>query len=199
MRSSTLGSATDKRSSSAPPGFDLQRDGTSLQYQRRLELAGCRLLEWCDLQRCDIKKAAGTADEMGKLLILYLQHLYDSRHAFWWAPHSVLYVQTRWRSLKGHLRAAWDSVSTWKMTQPIRSRVPFRLELVQAACYAATLHTTSLDVKRAPMWWALVVVLHLAFFGLLRPKETCQLQVGHVMAPGPGTFRAMSCAVLTVL
>jgi len=179
--------------------LDLQRDRTSVQYQQRLHMAGARLLQWCLLTCCSLENAAKDPQQINDLLILYLQHLYDRGKAFWWGPHSILYVQTRWRSLKGHLRQAWDSVSTWKMEQPVRSRVPFRYELVQAVSYAAVLHAVALDCEKAALWWSLAVVLRLGFFGLLRPKEICQMRIGHVVTPGPGVFRSLSCVVLSII
>jgi hypothetical protein len=181
------------------PCLDLQRDRTTVQYQRRLDLAGDKLLSWCRSCSVALEAFAENPRAMNDLLTRYLQTLYDGGAAFWWGPHSVLYVQTRWRHLKAQLRPSWDSISTGKLQRPVRSRIPFRLELVQAVSYLAVLHALHMEPFEAPLWWAFAVIWKIGFFGFLRPKEICSLRAAHVLTPGPGTFRSLNCVVLTVL
>ncbi len=69
--------------------LDLQRDRTSVQYHRRLEIAGSALLLWCEANRCDLEATSQDPHAVNDLLINHLQHLYDRNKTFWWGPHSI--------------------------------------------------------------------------------------------------------------
>ena len=136
---------------------------------------------------------------MNKLLASYLQALYDENSAYWWGVHAILYVQNRWRSLKTQLREAWDSAFTWRMSMPVVSRIPIRLEVVQALTYAAFLFGAIYDEGRLDLWFRFGALLRFVFFGLLRPKELFGMCVNHVMVPKKGAHAFLTCAVASVL
>ena len=135
---------------------------------------------------------------MSTLLADYLQVLYDEGAAYWWALHAVLFVQTEWRSLRGSLTKAWDSVSTWRLHMPVSSRIPLRYELIQALCFASILFGSQFEPSLAPFWFGFAGVLRFAFFGLLRPKELYTLRIADVLVPRPGTHSLLKCAVATI-
>ena len=132
--------------------LDLQKDRLSPAYRNRLEAAGERFRRWCELRGTVLEHQAAHPQHVVPLLVDYLQVLFDQGVAYWWALHAVLYVQTEWRELRGHLTQAWDSVATWRMHLPVTSRVPLRLELLRALCYAAAVHVLVLDPPRCCFW-----------------------------------------------
>jgi hypothetical protein len=181
-----------------PSPLNLQTDRLSVPYRERLASAGARFLAWCVYHHIDVVAAAASADDMNRILVPYLQHAYDVGLAYWMAPHTVLFVQTEWRGLKGHLRLSWDSVATWRLTQPVRSRVPLRVEVMIALCYVGLVKALVLDPARSPLWLAFASLLRLGFFGLFRPKELFNLRGENLMVPRPGTHARLQCVVASI-
>ena len=66
---------------------------------------------------------------------------------------------------------------------PVSSRVPVRLEIVEALAYVACLFALHFDSRLAPFWIRFAACLRFAFFGLLRPKELFRMQNKHIMVP----------------
>lgn len=110
---------------------------------------------------------------MNELLVVYLQHLFDSCRALWFDEHAVLATHTRWRSLKGKLRRAWDSISACRMSQPITSRVPIPKRILDEFSYYAVICAMSGDAALRPLWWCFTVRLRVSFEAPLRPRDFC--------------------------
>ena len=178
--------------------LDLQKDRLSAPYRERLDVAGERLTRWCQRNGRPLEDLVLEPPALLSALVRYLQILFDEGAAYWWALHAVLFLQTRYRQLRGHLTVAWDSIGTWRMHLPVQSRVPLRVELVCALSYAAVLHGCCLDVPRCGLWLRFAAVLRLGFFALLRPKEIYRLLVGDVMVPRLGTHSLLQCVVATI-
>ena len=72
--------------------------------------------------------------EMNNFFENYLQMLYSSGLPLWRGTHTVLAVQTIFRVLRGKLRVARDSIMTWRLLPPVRSRVPLPAALLEGLC-----------------------------------------------------------------
>jgi len=93
------------------------------------------------------------------MLIEYIQTLFDRGRPLVLAKETVLAVQTLFRHLKGRLRPAWDSISSWRLREPVRSRVPMRIEFLIGLCRYGCLAAARLDQGRALLWLAWVTSL----------------------------------------
>jgi len=133
------------------------------------------------------------------LLVEYLQKLHDTGAPLWRGVHTILGVQTHFRRLKGRLRGAWDSIVTWRLQEPVRSRVPIPHGIMHALRAFGVLCAVKLEPHLAAEWWSFAVCVQVLFFGLLRPKELWGLQACHVKLPGPRSFMGTNAAVLTIV
>ena len=176
----------------------LQRDRLSLGYRRRLQIAFDKLSTWSEANDVSLRSALKTAADANRLLINYCQSCYDDGSAYWLALYAVLAVQTMIRPLKGALRGAWDSLQTWRLSMPVLSRVPLRLEVVEALSHYSIMAALSLDTGRGPQWLLLAALIRTFFFGLLRPKEFFGLEIADVRVPCAGAFRRLRSAVVVV-
>ena len=52
--------------------------------------------------------------ELERSLVDFIQSVYEAKGSFLRAKYSVLATQTVFRSLKGQLRLAWDSIESWE-------------------------------------------------------------------------------------
>ena len=91
---------------------NLQFSRISPAYRTRLVKAGSEFESWCLKHAEPVPVFVTNLPQLNKALITYIQMLYDSRRSHWWAPHTILAVQTLFREVKGHLRAAWSSRSS---------------------------------------------------------------------------------------
>jgi hypothetical protein len=136
---------------------------------------------------------------MNEVLILYLQHLFDSGKPLWVGKHAVLAVQTLFRPLKGKLRSAWDSIAAWRLQRPVSSRVPMRIEIMTALCHYSALAACKLDQARSALWMSFATVVRVGFFGLLRPKELFALTPSVIRLPTKVSFPSARVATITVV
>lgn len=154
-----------------PEHVDLQRDRLSHAYRARLRHAGQHFSWWCAKQGTTMTALSSRPAEMNNFLVKYLQMLYSSGLPLWRGTHTVLAVQTIFRSLCGKLRVAWKSTMTRRLLRPVRFRVPLPAALLEALCRYCILAALSLDAAHFLVWWNFAVMLHVGFFGLFRPKE----------------------------
>ena len=171
----------------APPR-NLQRDRLSVPYQERLKVAGEWFARWCARRELEMAVLSQNPKLMTGALVAYLQALYDHGFALWLGVHTVLWAQTEFRELKGQLRSAWDSVSSWRLSRPVTSRVPMPEAVMRALVCRGVLSATTMEKRCAHMWWNFSVVVPFAFFGLMRPQELFGLKKEHIRLPGPQSF-----------
>ena len=181
----------------APPR-NLQRDRLSVPYQERLKVAGEWFARWCARQELDMTALSQNPKLMTGALVTYLQALYDHGFALWLGVHTVLWAQTEFRELKGHLRSAWDSVSSWRLSRPVTSRVPMPEAVMRALVCWGVLSATTMEKRCAHMWWNFSVAVPFAFFGLMRPQELFGLKKEHIRLPGPQSFVQTQVGTATI-
>jgi len=188
------------RSRSGAPGLgvNLQDARLSAAYRARLGHAGIVLSAWALEHGIVLGGAAQSPHVMSELLIAFLQDLFDLKCAPWLGTHAVLFVQTRWRHLKGKLRGAWDSVAAWNLQRPVCSRTPFPVLLLVAVARFSVYAAVALEPWKADLWWPFGVALQAAFFGLLRPGELYRLRRRDVRLPGLRSLLAAPVAVFTI-
>lgn len=180
-------------------GRNLQRDRLSAPYRARLHDAASGFYQYCKRRGHSLRQLSKSASLTGDLLVDYVQTLYDNQKPLWVAKHAVLAMQTIFRHHRGHLRRAWDSIQSWQLERPIRSRVPLRPELLEAICTYAVLAALRFDRKRALVWWSFTVSLKVAFHGLLRPKELFNLRCSEIRLPQSRVFMDSWVSVITIL
>ena len=177
----------------------MQTDRLSVAYRRRLIVAGDKFLDWLSVRGRAPPEVLSSAAAANEALISFIQSCYDNGEALWVPTHAVLAMQTFVRPLKGRLRPAWDSISSWKLMLPVRSRTPVPRVVLEALRIFAVLAAVELDRPRAQLWWRFASVIGCGFWGLLRPKELFGLKRRHARVPGPLSLVADDVAVLTVL
>ena len=91
---------------------DLQATRRGLPYRRRLALAWSELSKFA--KSSGWPSPAGLARIANRLLVAFVQQQFDLGRNIGTARHAVLSVQYAHRSLKGHLREAWDSLESWQ-------------------------------------------------------------------------------------
>ena len=182
---------------SAP--FNLQDQRLSAGYRARLLEAGSLLVQFCQKQGVPPEAVLSQAKTANFVLVRFVQHLHNSRKPLWLATHAVLAVQNANRAMKGQLRPAWDSISSWRLSVPVRSRIPIDLNILKALFYFAICQALKYDPSRKHIWLAFAVCLRIGFFGLLRPKEWFTLQRLSVKTPSRILLSGSRVAVITVL
>ena len=178
--------------------LDLQSSRLSVAYRQRLNRAGSVLEQWARERGFSLATLEQDPQKMNDVLIRFLQELFELGAAVWVGTHAVLAVQTRWRGLKGLLRPAWDSIGSWRLQSPIRSRTPLPLCLLTLFCRFAVYSAVVAEPHDAAAWWGFGVVLRLAFRGLLRPKEAWNLVRRDVRLPGRLSLLGAPVGVLTI-
>ena len=179
-------------------GLNLQEARLSDAYRKRLVHSGKVLSAWASEQGLSLEDAALSGQTMSELLIRFLQDLFELGSASWIGIHAVLAAQTRWRHLKGQLRGAWDSVSSWSMLRPVCSRVPMPMVVVLALQRFAAFAATAFQPWKAHIWWPFAVAVLCAFHGLLRPGELWRLRAEDVRTPGLRSLLTAPVAVFTI-
>lgn len=179
---------------------NLKEERLGLHYRRRLATMMKELEFWAHMSGYPpLKKVAKNPESANSILVDFVQYLYSQGQAFWKAPHTVLAMQTQYLGLRGQLKAAWDSVASWRLMRPVTSRTPMPKMILDGLICTAVLAATSWGKHEAELWWAFAVTLQVVFFALLRPKEIWGLKVDHVRVPGDLSFANADVAVLTIL
>ena len=186
--------------SSAAP-LDLQDNRLSAGYRARLLDAGQLLVGFCHSTNVDPRDVLSRAEVANPTLVAFVQFLHDTRKPLWLATHAVLCVQIANRMMKGSLRPAWDSIASWRLTVPVKSRVPMDVNIMKALFYFALTQAFWYEPSRKRIWLGFAICLRAGFFALLRPKEWFSLQRKFVKTPfGSGTLLSGArVAVITVL
>eukprot|EP00972_Heterocapsa_arctica_P064067 9452776-Heterocapsa_arctica.AAC.1 len=73
---------------------NLQRDRLSPAYRSRLGHAAMEFCQYCRGRGVGIEKLKRSAELTSRLLVCYVQDLYDNGKAFWVGKHAVLAMQT---------------------------------------------------------------------------------------------------------
>ena len=132
--------------------------------------------DFCRGHKCSIPALARDVRVLTDMLIRFVSHLQANRRPLWLASDAILAMQTWGRTLKGQIKAAWDSVQSWKMMQPIKSRVPINHSILRAVAYASVMHATQLDRKNVLCWFSFSVCVRLGFTFCLDPKNSLTSQ-----------------------
>ena len=163
--------------------------------QRAMVKAASILLDWCWRQGIDFVLAINDIVLVNKILVSFVQFSYDHNSAPGIAVQGILAVQTRCRFLQGKLKAAWNSVSGWKLSKPIQSRVPIPARILDAMCNLCCIMAFSWDVCRSYFWMALNVALRTGYHALCRPKELIGFILRDLKLPSVVSFKYFpSCA-----
>ena len=173
-----------KKGAGAEGPGSLQEDRLSPAYKGRLLQAGRLFLAW--LARSGVAREQLWTDAalMNEVLISYVQGLFNGSSPLSLAVHTVLWVQTVHRPFKGRLRAAWDSVQSWRVKAPVVSRTPMPETVLRGFIAYGVMAALALEPSKAELWWRFLVLLQVGFHGLLRPKELLGLRRRHLKLPG---------------
>ena len=189
------------RRAAVRPSINLQQDRVSAGYRNRIGKAGALFVCWAGNQGIEPRLLAQLPEnvpELNRLLVGFAQHCWDTGKAEWTARYAILWFQLHFRSLKGHLRLAWDSLFSCKALEGVRSRVPMRIEIVGALSYFSVLAGCFLDPQNFLDWIAFGVAIRTAFAGLLRPAELFSLRRKSVLLPSRLAFRFLDVGVLSI-
>ena len=178
--------------------LDLQRDRLSAGYRLRLRKALSLLQSWVEGKGVPFLSLGADAFRTSQLLSDFSQFCYSTGRAYWVALYATLGVQTIWRQLRGNIRVAWDALQTWKLSRPVISRVPLRMEVITCLSHYALMASVWLDPGRAAVWATFAGILRLAFHGLMRPRELFDLKRGDIRLPSPGAFRNLQAGVIVI-
>ena len=138
---------------------NLQRSRLSAAYQRRLRLSLAVFSAWCARSSLNVDKLATDGRQMSQALVRFIQQGFDSGLSKSLVTHAVLAVQTQFRELKGHLRVAWDSLWSWQLLQPVRSRRPMSNLILESLCAVAALHAMELERSHMQLWLCFITCL----------------------------------------
>ena len=157
-------------------GLSLQRARLSEVYRVRLDRAGAFFCSWCLQAGAQLHTVVRDEHQINQVLVNFIQHVYDLKLAQWWALHALLWVQTEFRWLKGHLRSAWDSIASWRLLSPVRSRTPLPEPVLKAYVLFAVMAALKLETSSRDLWWRFAVLVQFGFHGLFRPAELLALR-----------------------
>ncbi len=173
----------------------------SLAYRQRLDLAVQHFVTWLEGQGLSLEDLLPDADAVNRVLVAYVQNVYDKGGAEWLGRYAILGIQDLNRDLRSKLRKAWDSMFAWHRLEGTKSRLPFRREVVQALCYFSILAALELDPGASVEWLLFGVILRTGFAALLRPQEIAGLATSHIKLPsGPEgrIFRSLTFGVIAI-
>jgi hypothetical protein len=151
MRKTAVGESSAPGSSSRPVA-DLQCDRVSLGYRLRRNKAVEALAVWLQGREVRFASLLFCVEELNFELVHYLQYLYDRGSAVWLGRYAILGLQDLNRDLRGKLRPAWDSVFSWHRLEGTQSRIPMRLEVMQALCHFSVVAALVLEPSAAVEW-----------------------------------------------
>ena len=157
---------------------------------QRYRVAYLSFVRWLAIQslpHIDVL-ADGRPSVFVEVLIAFLQTLYAEGRPISSGTYILCAIQYFHRHLHGQLRGAWQSVRTWRVSEPGELRRPIPLALARALAVAAA----------ARGWWALACGILLAFHCLLRPGELVALRRAQLRLPGDAVW-GVTCGVVTIL
>lgn len=145
---------------------NLQKTRVGSPYRARMLRAWRPFVAWCKLRGIHAPSCFLSAGPANDLLVIYIQLIFSRHEDFNQAKYLVLYVQTRWRHLKGKLRKSWDSVESWSSELPTGNRIPMPLVVHESLCQTAFLHAASLLHKSVAQAYMFVAMNVLSVWGL---------------------------------
>ena len=108
-----------------------------------------------------------------KLLVDYIQFLYDDKRSLTHAVYTVVGIQNHYHQLRRQLRPAWDSILSWKLEEPVSLRIPVPGPVCEALFRLCLLFAFVKEPHRSREWFDLGLGIRLGFHGMLRPGEFC--------------------------
>ncbi len=179
---------------------DLQRDRLSAGYRKTLDASFDRLTIWCTVQGRPLPETLeNDVAAINNLVVDHVQFLFREQYGLSAGRHAVLAVQTKFRSLRGRLTVAWDSIRSWEQLAPISLRVPMPALVLQAMFTFAMLTGFTSVGKAARDWISFGVGLITCFDGLLRPGEWALLTAGKALMPSSRLARINGRGLLTIV
>ena len=164
--------------------LDLQRSLHSAVYLQKLEdafLVFSRFALMMIANYTDMRTLARSATKMNKALVQFIQFCYDNNSSIALGTHAILSIQHRFPRLKGQLRMAWDSVASWRLISPSKSRLPLpRIVLNALVTVMFSLGETVPFGPKRLQFWVAGILIWLGFECLLRPVEIYSLLVSDV-------------------
>ena len=162
---------------------NLQKSLLSQDYRKRLCDALAIFSAFCASSGIPWQSYREDGRRMEVALITFIQHCCDKKLSLSLARHSILAVQKRFRSLKGRLRRAWDSIAAWQLQRPVKSRPPMGKPVMEAIFSVAMLFAFELRPGQRAYWVSFGLCIWIGWFGLLRPKEIFNLLLNHIRLP----------------
>lgn len=115
------------------------------------------------------------------------------------AKHGILFVQTIRPQLHNTLKAAWSSLRSWEEMCPAGFRSPMPLPLLAAfLCQCRLIAARSEHRAEKQLWYTLAGLVHVAFFGLLRPGELFGLRSEDISLPHSMSLAAAFAVICLV-
>ena len=175
QQSSTAAAVCQRQQSTvaAAPHEDLQKSRISDPYRRRRRGAVIAFRMFCDMVGLSILELAHAIDALNAPLINYIQRKYNRKRPISVSRLAILGLQHCFRSLRGRLRPAWDSVSSWQLKQVVRSCIPMRGCGLECFFILAIIYALAFDRRNARRWIAFAIMLRGACFGTLRREGCC--------------------------
>ena len=167
-----------------PVRVNLQQVRVSKRYHVTLQQGLTDLEGWAVVHHREGPFALqNEARQMNALLIDFCQSAFERHLPLSHGRRAILGVQHKFRHLKGELRAAWDSISSWEQLQPLKMRVPCPETIAESIFCVALLRGFWLEPALAHLWIPFGVLAWVAWKGLLRPIEAVSLRVSDVVLP----------------
>ena len=161
--------------------MNLQEALYSSAYRNRLRDAYADLISYASLH--DRPSPAHLGKQPGaltRLLVDYVQDLYESGGTLQQATHAVLSVQKAHTRCRHKLSTVWDSIASWRMVRPSRPRLPITQGMMQGIV-AMVWAAAAAPGCAAPLRHRIAgVLLWLGFECLLRPGEILGLKAGDI-------------------
>jgi len=163
------------------PRRNLQSSRFSRPYRLTLVREAAAILRWAASCSPPVHISFPlSANRANRILISYIQHLYNSRAAVSRASSAVLVFQHSQPSLRSRLRPAWDSVLSWKLEVPLQKRRPLPSKILNVMFLMALFEGLVRDTPKSFSWLCFAVALRVGFHSLLRPGELLALRRGSV-------------------
>ena len=163
------------------PQVNLQGNLRSMVYRVACVKAYMRLRHRAEEQNRWLTNTRPKKGMMNSLLVDYIQGLYSQHETLREATHTILGVQLQHWRRRGHLKLAWDYVTSWKLMALVQPRPPLPVELLWACVIAAMCCALIGDRPRAGLWWTMAVARITGIYALLRPGELAPLRVKHLL------------------
>lgn len=162
----------------------LEKTRVSAVHRKRLDFAWAALADWSRQQKTSYGEWWKHPDSANQISTEFLDYIHDTgRHRIWAGRHAILAVQARYRFLKGKLKRAWDSLSSWQLEIPLNSRLPIPLVVLQAffrVCLSWSMDVPELSCYLIP----LAILSRLAFYAMLRVGDVEKLCVHDIYIQG---------------